>query len=431
MISLLWLGTAPAQTVIRSQTVCVSYDTEYEDTASEDFWADNNVDRWARGVQIDVEDASGTSTMFVADTAGCATFSVKVIQPAEKYTVFVRSKARVKGVNYEVHRHVGPANFSNHVGLFGEEGFGLLATQATHEIVTSDEPGWQVMAAVSWMFHRSRFKISTGVSRSCCYDSEHANGTCSNSAFFYGTPSGETLHYFVSTDQGGCGGGNATPNVDDRLNAIELVGNCSSKNLFAHETGHLVVGMRMNGREGEGPLPPNTVSGWAQDAPVGGCSGDYWGWSGSPPAGVDPIDVGGDPSAKGLLTKEYGSNAIREGWGEFYAMWAWNSNNHSDCSFFPRRSFQDLDLDGFVDNSSPNRDLDCSLSNGWLGDMISAGGNGCVDATPIGGVEVEVNRSTTWDVGRMFWHHTVPLSPILSVVRSLWPGEGIGPLRQG
>jgi hypothetical protein len=401
MIGLLWIHAAQAAIVNEKVEICVDYDTHYDDVGSEDFWADNTIDRWARGVEIDLVDLSTTRTLFVSHSTGCLEETVKVDDSDYEFSVVVRSRAKVQGVEYEVHPHLNPADWSTHVSEFEEELFVLDASVPAHRITTSSAVAWQVTAAVSWIFHRSRFKIWNGVNRDCCYQGALPDGTCSNSSNFYGAPNKQTLHYFVRTDSGGCGGGNATGRVDNRLDSIELIGNCSRKGLFAHETGHLIVGIRMDGREGEGGYTPNGApwgAGWDNDADLDGCSGDYWDSLGS-----DLIDEG-ESFAKGRLTKEYASNAVREGWADFFSMWAWNSKNGTNChSEMWVNAYQDLDLDGSVDNH-PVQEMDCASTGCWLDDVESATGNGCDRAPVVGGNDLELNRSTVWDVGPMYWH---------------------------
>ncbi|MEZ4323232.1 MAG: hypothetical protein R3F61_37555 [Myxococcota bacterium] len=409
----LWIASASAAIVTSTVEICVAYDTEYEDVGSEDFWADQTVDRWARGVELEIRDYTSRRFLFTNQSTGCLTTQVETESGDPIFKVVVRSRALVQGVEYEVHPHQGTASWASHVGQFQEELFLLDAGVSTHDLTTSSHEAWQVMGAVSWLFHRSRFKIWNGVSRMCCFDNAQPDGTCTNSSYWYGVSNAQTLHYFVRTNGGPCGGGNATAAVDDRLNAVEIAGDCPRKGLFVHETAHMIVGLRMNGREGEGPNAPNSgPQGWNPGAPLDGCSGDYWlaNTSTNPPLGVDPIDYG-QASAKGRLTKEFGSNAIREGWADFMAMWAWNSRNGTDChSESWVSSYQDLDLDGTVENH-PAQEMDCASIGCWLDDVESATGNGCDRAGYSGSDDLELNRSTVWDVGRMYWY--------------LWQTEGV------
>ncbi|MCB9690870.1 MAG: hypothetical protein H6736_03555 [Alphaproteobacteria bacterium] len=393
-------------TAKRNVEICIDYDTEYDDNGNEDFWADNSVDRWARGVYVEVLDEVSTQPMYLSDTDGCARVDVEVDPSGEKFEVLVYSIASVKGVDYEVHEHSGNAAWSNQP--ISVEAFTASATEGVIERTTSPALAWQVMAAASWMWQRNRFAIWNGPNRDCCLEGTGGagpDGTCTDPTKQYGPSTESTIHYFVKNTTGlACGGGNNQPG--GHINSVEFSNPCRQKWLYSHESGHLVVGMRMDGLEQ-----------YNGAAPTDNCSGGYW-------SSGQLIDPGPPAVSRAMMSKGYTALAVREGWAEFYATWAWNAKNGADCSFLARGTFTDIDLDGTWDNdfgpSDPYYDfeLDCAGSPwmytdpntctdgfDWVDDLeVYNDAAGCVRAPVQGGYDLESNRSSVWDVTRMFWH---------------------------
>jgi hypothetical protein len=418
MIALLSLS-AYAQTVAHPVTICVDYDVEFTDNGNEDFWTDNSIDRPARGVQIQITDDAGFRERYVDDITGCYDTDVEIgiTNKAKEYTVGVVTRASQKGVPYEVHVADTPqAGIDDDVIV---ETYIASAIDPQVNIVTTSNIEWQVMAAASWIFHRNRFNRTSGPSRDCCVAPHAAaDGTCGTPSHQYAPPVTDTLHYYVDSARDDCPGGGGN-NHQGQLNSVNLLSTCPSKWLIAHETGHALVGMRM----------ADVENGWSTEADLDNCMADFW------PNG-DEVDPDPDPMGRpdrGLFTKEYGSQAFREGWAEFFAAWAWNSRQQSDCTFVNRGYYSDFDLDGSVDNDflrSPYNDfeIDCAgnpwmgltsspVTDGvnWLDDLESAADlAGCVRTTAThNGHDLEDNRATVWDVTRMFWELTSdPVSPI-------------------
>jgi len=171
----------------------------------------------------------------------------------------------------------------------------------------------------------------------------------------------------------------------------------------------MVVAMRMGGPEE-----------YVLTADLDDCMGDWW------TEGTNPVDSGG--TQRGLFTKEYMAEALREGWGTFFNAWAWNRRTESDCELKAMKYYSDFDLDGEVDNDftgttddflvdcigTPYVDADPDPlpmdDANWLLDLVNYDDEaGCESA----GLALEYNRGTVYDAAKFFWVLTSdPSDPI-------------------
>ncbi len=382
--------------------VCLQFNIEFEDDWG-DFWADNTVHRIARGVQIRVTDDDSTDFYYLDDSTGCKDITVDVSGPSKNYQLVARTKAQVNGVDIETHASDDPDYDVRPIHTVS------WTVSANDKSITKTLPPtarWQVLAVGTWIFNRNDFDLASGPTRDCCTSGYDADGTCASPDY---EPVEDTVHYFIDTDGTTCGG---KSNFDNQPNAIKFRSTCLNKQLWAHETGHLVVMMRMGGRTDD-----------ERDAGLNKCMGDWR------IEETSPIDTGHDATARGVFTKEYMSVAFREGWGEFFTTWAWNRRTESDCEFMALKFFSDFDLDGEVDNDvatgqdflmdcvgTPFIGTDptpCAMDDeNWLDDLEAyADDAGCQAA----GAQVDYNRSTVYDVMKFFWvltsDSTNPIDP--------------------
>lgn len=115
------------------------------------------------------------------------------------------------------------------------------------------------------------------------------------------------------------------------------------------------------------------------------------------------------------------STALREGWGTFFEIWAWNRRDESDCSRVIRDDTgKDFDLDGVVDAEV---EMDCIGTpypgtdplgapmddKNWLADLEAADDDdvdGLQCGSEPGDFDHEFNRATVYDTAKMLWHLT-------------------------
>lgn len=395
--------------------LCLEFQVDYVDPYG-DFWTDNS-NRPGRGVEVDIVDDSSTRTVNMG-TDGCKNLNVDVSGANQHFQVTARSKADIKGVKIESHFTDEDPDIA--VDVWGDRFDFATSTWLTVSALNTPiikelplDTRWEGLAAATWMFNRSDFDMADGPSRRCCLEADanyNEDGTCAGGVgnpvndYFVNTWNGK-IHMFFNTnlDRGQCpgGGGNG---LNGFPGAIQYLSLCPNKNLIAHELGHAIVGVRIGALEEYVDLT----------APLDGCMGDYWWWGG--PTDTEP---GG---GRAVFTKEYLSQATREGWGEFIAAWAWNSRLDADCVVRAREYYTDFDLDGVVDNDfgalDPYGDFeyDCAGTpyvdpdplgivmdgENWLEDLIAApDAAGCERAAGV--LDPDVNRSTAYDVSKFFW----------------------------
>lgn len=436
-----WAGTAQADLETRVVKLCMNYDIEFTDNGHEDYWADNSVDRWARGLKVTVWDEVQSQTLYLNDSTGCAWVVVEVPTfPQSNIVWWVESEAQVNGGIIKVHRGTWDRNHDWDVQPVHHQVFTAHASHGatiTRTILTTDME-WQTLAVASWITHRNWFHVLQPPDRACCLESAPGyapDGTCAVSD--YGQTPGP-IHYFVDTD-GACGGGNSVQSsstTDWHMNAVHF-GTCRSKWLVAHETGHMLVGMRMT----ESPYPDvgqRHEQYNNQNAPLDDCAGWLKKTAGNPPV---------PQNQRGMLNKEYAALALREGWGEFFAIWAWNNRFETNCQKLYTGKWADIDLDGVPDNDFPPLDTADPTDTGFIDGTMDCWGTpyaGNLDPLPaptdgvnwledleyfddddVDGLQCsrvagtygpprgspERNRATMWDVVRFFWDLTSVKNP--------------------
>lgn len=397
--------------------ICMEFKMALDDHYG-DFWANDN-DRWARGVEYIAQDGLHSHVGFLDDDTGCVNLDLHFIGAGRDYELKARSRAIVNGVEIQSHAALEPDWLDQNIETL------TWPANATVSPLVKDLPPdtrWQGLAIATWIFNRSVFHMRQGPSRECCLDDDanyDVDGTCVGGAAdpandYSSDPGAIPIHLFFDTDDHRCPGGGGN-HFGTTGGGIEYSGDCPNKSLITHEIGHAVVAVRIGG----GPEDYDDLT-----AELDECMADYY-------ADGTAIDFGSPYSHRGMFTKEYMGQAIREGWGEFLSAWAWNKTIETDCVYRTRGYFSDFDLDGVVDNDFPNAspyedfDVDCSgtpflgadpfpLSTDgvdWLDDLTAyPDAAGCVRAAGFD----ESNRTTAYDVSRMFWalasHPTSPMS---------------------
>lgn len=446
--------------------VCADFGTNFTDFATGDYWTldpTKGVDGYAhypaRGVAYEIIDGYTTHKGFLSDQTGCVNLTVTlprhvVGEPLPTFWVYFHPNARVNGVDLQSFQESdfnpdptstrnlnlltafqSPAWFRGNVPVQnGRYPFSILAPNSKLG------RQWQLLAVGTWMFSRSDFHIHDGVSRNCCtYYGQSIPlgvGTYGNPSGSCNAPFGSDYAHrgppviYVSTASG-----NTSRYRSGIGNEVvpAIASSTGTKYIAAHETGHVVVALRM------GDSAPKSG-----EAPLDGCMGDWWGpvsinpktkmATGSTKVDCDDGESDSDPACpvwdhtnnninmfRGTFTKEYSSMASNEGWADFVAAWAWNRRTEPDC-ISDHLTFHDFDLDGDLDNYFPanpkeNGWIDCAGTpspNGvppagnpitmsmdgrnWLHDMeVAPDLSGCT----TGGNEE--NRSTVNDWAKLFW----------------------------
>ncbi|MCB9687837.1 MAG: hypothetical protein H6738_19060 [Alphaproteobacteria bacterium] len=394
MIAAWVLGTASA--IPFTVTFCVEQETEFPDAGFGDRWVDDGVNKNARGLFYQVFHDGAPISGHLSQVTGCATETVELASASDTYALRVSSKALIGGLHIE----------SYATPVFDQQTLSARQTWRTPVPATAEPmvlPAigvWQNLAVATYLMKRSKFHIEQGVSRDCCLESTdpdeyNPDGTCG--------PQAPADHHYVQIEEPlrlyshanlSCGQSGVLDSSSIEHVAVGLSGLCR-KYVVAHEMGHVVVDMRMGGEEQRDPSGDDD-----------GCAADV--------RDGTPIPSSG----RGQLTKEYLAVALREGWGDFFAYWAWN-DKESDCVTV-RDHPHDIDLDGTVDNTA-NGVLDCWGTpypgafepvfpnivvdhKNWLDDAereCQLTGNCVCERDPD--PEIEANRSTIYDVSKMLF----------------------------
>ena len=409
-ISLLFLlpGSAMATRELNVD-ICVEFALDFVDAEAGDWWTDNTPVP-ARGVEVVVEDDSTSRTFNLGRQDGCLNVDVVVTPPSNNFVLRAKSKARVNQIDIASHDsstwEFKPLSFKTWT----------LSANQTAQLLLPAEQVWMALAIGTWVFHRNDFNLLQGGTRGCCLEaSSHysLDGTCtaSDPANEY-SPIAPPVRFF--TGSSACGSSTMQDSSGADHPAVNV--SCARKWILAHELGHVIVGMRMGGRE-PGQERPMT-------APTNRCSADYH-RDDFENGILTLVDPGGMTDVRGHFTKEYMSNAFREGWATFFAIWTWNKRSESDC-VKQELGYSDFDLDGTIDNDYDvlsgwiDRTHSCAgspffggrfaqdsgVTDGlnWLDDMQQDSSNRCNRTATSEG---EANRSTVHDVARMFWDLTV------------------------
>lgn len=402
------------RTVTRTGTVCAQVPDDFVDKGGE-YWTDFSP-RPAKGFKFTIVDETGSFKGWLRDTDGCeeVTVSTKV---GGSFDFRVHSKATVSGV--EIHSWYGAnewsKQFSRQDRTVPTPGMTPTFSQFMHTIDVAGAQfpqSWRNLIVATQVFRGGRtWNVNIPVSRDCCYDEDGPNddGTCPGNRTYspVGTPlqmqnhedagSGSTLRDFD-----GDGVQTGTPGVEFRSDG----GLYRRKFTIAHEIGHVIVGMRMNGRASKDAT-----------APLDGCNGD-----------MDGTGTYIDQDERGTFGKDYLSAALREGWADYVAAVAFNRTNEGICELQTFKHGKNFDLSSF--NQADNRDVDASgnqndlhgtyycdrapltahhenLSGpllweadaGWLRNAI-ANVSSCTSA---GSSALDSNRSSIYDVARLFW----------------------------
>jgi hypothetical protein len=403
------LQAAPAARI--DVTICGEFETSFDDWRVGDFWNKDPADAtacpdgkctyWARGVEYSVSDDYGTQSGFLDDETGCVGLRLLFSGASRQFDVTFKPNARVNGVDLRsfVENPVDPTlagalQFLDHQvdqatqGATYRLGIGALSGSALGR-------QWQNLAVGTWMFHRADFHIHEGVSRNCCtyYDAPRPEGAPAygNKSGSCNPPWGSDYHhlgppviYISPVDQDTHPTSRYPLDTVGGPNAPAIVSNSRRKVVVAHETGHVIVALRM------GDSAPKSGA-----APLDGCMAD---WKGTLTADgltltagtrerLDCDDDDPDPTCpdssdtshedysdmrRGDFTKEYNSMASNEGWANFVAMWAWNDNTEDNCTF-DAPHVTDFDLNTVFSvpdidngNAQPEPPPLYSDMNGWV-----------------------------------------------------------------
>jgi len=441
---LLATHTAHAQNIDAPVQICLKIETLFtKDEAVGDFWTDNSVPKKGRGLHIRITDEA-TSRDLVLGRDGCLDTTVHVDATTQGFQLQAGSRSTVNGV--EIHATEDSA-FDTPSGfvLIDETppsipptlvAWNVDATTGYVERIIPDAQVWRALAVGTWIFHRSTFHLDQGPSRACCAADDPGlltDGTCMGASpelltpvtgpllVFTGPPPSTSSHFsycgksavdgeavvFVSPT------GDIEPNEPDPLPAnwsqwekvqtrpvVQV--QCGRKTVLAHEYGHVIAATRLGIRESRN-----------KDAPIDGCVGNY-----RPGIGGTylPGDTGGAQS-RGNFTKEYLSEAFKEGWADFVGVWAWNRRTDSDCYYMNTSKEYDFDIDGTMDTVAGHNKIDCigfpdpssnpaGGEDNWLAYAMDQGfgpGWTLIDVCREDASDNDGNRSTVYDVAKMFW----------------------------
>lgn len=414
-LALLGPGLATAQQA-KSITVevCVKFELDFIDAAAGDWWTDNTP-VLARGVGVDIEDDTQLRSFNLGERDGCLTVDVDVTAPLNRFTVTALSNARLNGIDLASH---DSDTWDSKPTARNQ--WTVSTNDGSVTLLLPPEQVWMALAIGTWVFQRNDFHILQGTSRGCCLESSanySPDGTCTapDPAKEY-SPIPPPVRFFTGSEA--CGGSAIDDSAGVEHPAVNV--SCKRKWVLAHELGHVIAAMRMGGREGGDERPMTAFT--------NKCSADY-NATDYEDGVMTLIDPGRGAESRGHFTKEYLSNAFREGWAEFVAIWTWNKRSESDC-VIETIGYGDMDLDGSVDNDysgfsnlidkthscagSPffggpfARDPGVTDGNNWLHDLEQEPSNSCKRAATE---EKERNRSTIHDVARMFWDLTVKTGP--------------------
>lgn len=457
---LLLLGVATAQTSTTKQVeVCLRFVTDFDDVDLGDFWTDDTVAKRARGLHVRLTDLDGAHD-HVLDGDGCVTTDLRVPTPSQTFLVKAVSKATLNGVDLIATENNAWPN--GDWVLIDDTPPAVPLTEVQWSVSAStgyvqrDLPiarVWNALAVGTWVFHRNDFHVTSGSSRDCCDSTDPgflADGTCDGANPELLDPVGGAIYFFAGLYPNGdeyCGNSSVAaqgtvwigPNGEVELTsspdpepadweqyvqhetrpAVHV--SCRLKRVIAHELGHVIASTRTGGREAR-----------IKTAPIDGCVANYRVRPPPPPQTTAstgatahtgspylPNDTGG-AAGRGNFSKEYMAEAFKEGWADFVAIWAWNRRTDSDCDYENVSAFYDFDIDRSMDTGAygSNR-IDCigfpdpsSNPTGgdkdWLEYAIAQGfGPGWTlnDVCRTASSGNEGNRSTVYDVAKMYWHY--------------------------
>lgn len=444
MIAALTLWNSAFAQVSQTVPICLEFQTDWDDEGYGDFWNTND-NRPARYLLIEVTDDFSTKTATL-DANGCKNMNLQFNSGKQQKTIDVVARARAfpRGIRVELRHHAVAAENARWTSAT-EQFRGwvdvVVPTQLppgnTIVLTTVANEGWEVLAIATWMLHRNDLHLHVPNSRNCCLENDaEFDGSCK--------PTG-TMTYDRSVDPyltsapmvpilthngpGCCSSHLAWADGDDRsgFSAVQTSGLSGSRFSLAHELGHVMVGIRMGGKEWsqypDGVFEDGCHPEWRRCTSLeqsnNWCSSDGW----------IPMSF----NQRGVLTKEWGAKAAREGWADFLAMWTWNNRTQPNCDTTSPSLRYDFDLDGDID-SAPGQPvpadptpLDCHgliqwapmpgnplaswvSDRNWLGDAVAnapACGSVSTCSSPSGNQNMEsMNRSTVYDWSKMFWYMT-------------------------
>ncbi len=416
--------------------ICVQYDVDYNraddpggtfNYAAGDYWTDNSVHQPAMHQFIVVEYDLGTQTVQLGAN-GCAWVTMdSEYYPNIKFDVEVTNQAEVDGVDVEL-RSVDES-ISDTWLLDGQalqvDFTGLSKDDGETQTLTFDAiDGWQFMPIATFMLDRQDWRLDEPVSRDCCLEdgTYDLDGTCSggnpvpydrsSAPYLESAPllalaakTGNSNHCCGSKEfWDSTGPGPASDHKESMLSVGEDV---QFRMAISHELGHVFAGIRMGGWErGE----------YINNAAEDGCDGD----------GIGTSD-------RGIISKEYMSSAMREGWAEYVKIWTWNSPTNATPEVV---SFNDLDFDLDLDKDNvfsgshpydkaftsgtgmevdqavagdPTASWVLSLDANWLWHAQRFGAGSCVARNDMSCAAAENaavekwNRATVYDVADFWW----------------------------
>lgn len=364
------LAAAFADDLLVPVTVCVEYDIQFIDSVYSggappvgpgDYWLNNDVNRPAKWLYAELHDDYQTHAVQL-NRDGCVTTTLEFeARPDDNYPVWLRlaGKARRKGIAFEL-RHdfrnfldeEDPPIWDEAYPRVQDLYFGVSGSGGTYTTSFPPTNGWQARAVAVMMIDRNAFRLAYPTNNQCCEpDEANAWGTCVDPTKRYDRSFEPYLEsaplIAISTHGGGncCGSKirwtaeEVDPLIPDDQETwrsglhIPLGGGGQRRFWIAHELGHMFAGIRM------GDFERNMYAG---DAPVDGCMGD-----------MNTSGDVGDPTVRGVFQKDYMSVALREGYADWIAMWAWNVPGNA-CEMFAGRGSHDFDLDGDRDNYDPS-----------------------------------------------------------------------------
>ena len=414
-MSWLWVALAWGAPTDAVQ-LCVTVRTRWADAELGDFWTDDSVPKPARGLHLSIEGAEGRRrSVVLSDDTGCA----EVPLPTPPVRITAHSRITVQGVDAVAspdHRWregvaipvrakappVTEAALTWTVDGVGDQALSLE--------IPSDQV-WQALAATGFLLSRSDFHLNEPAPVPCCALKSGAqrrpDGTCSDRAAVL-EPVRPPIVLFTGEAPGVRSCGRSGPHGQlaiqfpdgssvDSHPAVHV--SCRRKRILAHELGHVIAAMRVGARERR-----------SKEAPVDGCVANFDGKR----APYTPGDSDHQRS-RGNLSKEYTSEAMKEGWAEFVGIWAWNDPTERDCDYDTTSDAYDFDLDRTMDSVDGVARLSClgwpdpaapkrPAPGGWLGEAVDQGfGPGWGFDEKCHASRFEANRSTVFDVGTMFW----------------------------
>jgi len=354
VLLLLPLLVADASATTKAVTLCARIATDFTDPGG-DFWVDND-DRRARGAHVVIDDDDlGVKNRWLDDD-GCLNV---VVTASTDYDVTVYSEALVNGIDllsYKVtcNQWLFEECISQSEALVSHTTIVPISKNAPEVVVYNANQAWYNLVVGMRAFYRNDMNLGTYSSRGCCDDDQHdwweEDGTCvydtgegkdpnADEPDLYGEwdDSTEILFFWEDWSGAGCCSSRYQPSWESaKVPAVKAP--FPWKFIIAHELGHVVVMERMGGRTSDDLTAENCK-----------CMGNYTTYQFD---SADPWANAADPDddGKAALTMEYQSCAAREGWGNFYSSWMWNSRFETDCTY-DTHVIHDFDLDGDIDNN--------------------------------------------------------------------------------